>query len=240
MDEQTSIPESALEKPGNYPCKLCKSVYSGVSGIKKHKKMHEESELLGNMYDCSICKHPNLSDSKLRRHMTKVHGIHNKALGNRSTKAKRNKIDKDQMSDVDEEDAEDSGDVTLNNESQINDDENNYLYRCDVCNVGYKCARGLKRHEEDHRISLQIGHKYDCAECGFPASTKRRLNYHRQRAHFDPLACHICDQHMQGHEELKLHLKNVTQVNIQYISCIMIMRINLGNYWFSYLLNVSF
>lgn len=60
---------------GSFHCSLCESVYTTVPGIVKHKRMHSESALLGNLYDCTMCRHPNLSNSKLKRHMTKIHNV---------------------------------------------------------------------------------------------------------------------------------------------------------------------
>ncbi|CAL8109923.1 unnamed protein product [Orchesella dallaii] len=304
-------------------CRLCKSVYKTFGGFRRHVDDHNESKSrFKNKFDCPKCNHPNLSEEKLRRHLTKVHEtvkntcsicgkvsqrrghhekhmlkkhkikiwtpisekqsikmeIDTKASSNETTDAdnlqSRNNaaemlsvdesslpenavVDKTEArrkrrriknlsnlkvdSDVSAEEDNDGGKVGRRRKSDdewsgageasgmeedcgsSNDgsDEDftlksarkpsggSELYTCKICKSVYKSHRGYHRHQQEHRISKELNHKYDCEICSFPNSCERKLRYHKKRAHQEivMIKCSICSYEALRPKQLRLHMK---------------------------------
>jgi len=84
--------------------------------------------------------------------------------------------------------------------------ERNYLLRCKVCDVTFKC----KILEQNH-IREQHDNKYECEVCMEPCETRRQLYCHR-KIHFKE-KCEICNRefscktNLQNHQVLNNHGK---------------------------------
>lgn len=76
VEDPTNIPDVSSRNTisSEMKCEICGTVYTTVTGIRKHQLRHEQSKLNGNLFDCPICKHPNINASALRKHITRIHG----------------------------------------------------------------------------------------------------------------------------------------------------------------------
>lgn len=83
------------------------------------------------------------------------------------------------------------------------------------CNVAYKSQRGFTRHQEEHVASISLKHKFDC-ECGFPASSEKKLRYHKKVIHQESTkhSCPKCPFQANRPGQLRLHLAKVIICNL--------------------------
>ncbi len=188
-----------LSTNGHYKCKLCKSIYTTYPGIRKHERMHTASDKLGNIYNCRICQHPNLSVPKLKRHMTAVHGRrHKMGTSYRHATEKNNhngeSIDKlnqvklepmsstsiDLETDVTEHFSEDTEDSSMKKIYELSADGH---YKCKLCDSTYTSFPGIRKHERMHTESDKLGNIYNCRICQHPNLSESNLNRHMTVVH---------------------------------------------------------
>lgn len=83
------------------------------------------------------------------------------------------------------------------------------MLQCEQCTAFYKTTPAFERHQNTHKLSLELDNKFDCDLCGFPAICEKSLANHKRRVHqpHSMHTCSICGHKVRSIAQLKMHMQ---------------------------------
>ena len=189
----------------------CESKFSKVAGLKKHKKLHDRS----NIYPCSKCSWTTDFKQNLYRHIQRNH-VDKSTLNLKCDQCIYEGVSKDSL--LHHKRVYHSGKIHeclpcgkkyVDREKylwHIKRDHEGVRHMCDYCDKRFTLKFTLDTHVKRDHIGLVL----NCEKCDHKSTSQRALRKHILRTHEDdPYACKLCSYVASSNEYLSGHVNKV-------------------------------
>lgn len=123
------------------------------------------------------------------------------------------------------DDTTEKSSATDEGECKMSRNDRSVMLQCEHCSAFYKTIGAFERHQNAHKVSLELNSKFDCDLCGFPSISAKTLKNHKRRAHPHhskqisskklPLTCPVCQKTFSWPHILKVHMI-VVSMQVKY------------------------
>lgn len=171
-------------------CEFCASTFDNRYDLLKHNLTHLRVQIIqGQHFQCDKCDVYFINKQSLIKHLSKHGNTKRTDSYYECRQCKKMYHYKHWMSHLKE--VHGSG-----------------CFKCDICNIYFKCQRYLNRHQLKHNACGS--NFYNCKSCETVFQDRKALNFHVSQAHRNlSLHCNTCSKFFFTRQSLSVHLKSV-------------------------------
>ena len=197
-------------------CSICGLSLASHKSLKRHVQAIHGTENRPRV-TCELCNHSILAEG-FKRHLKDVHQnvlSHDESIPNQDNQQMTEGYKK-YLEDEMEQDQNETL-ATLPNQDfdhiKVHKSRKTEM-QCNICGKIFTSAVSLKKHANDQHLSDKIRCEL-CQRLVVP----RRLKYHMQVAHSEPVNCNICSKVFSCEKSLQRHIKNQHQHQRNCCTC---------------------